>query len=382
MSSLGIDQSLRCGPPASGFFTLLAARARLDWALAMQMVADWFVAALTVCAVLLAYPSGQVLLRHVVVTVLSSLCLAAFIVVLLANDGVYQDESGPLRIRQVERTVRVGAQATVLVLLVCLMLGAAFPRGAIALSIIAAMFALLFENQLLFRAIPELSNRSSQDDRRTGSLRDAELSASEHATTSHASYEGRRAGASWVYESLKSGGDLVLAIALIVALSPLGLVVVLLIYLDSPGGAIFRQQRVGRGGRLFTMYKFRTMDAATPQYAISPDDRTDPRITRTGRFLRWTNIDEFPQLFNVVKGEMSLVGPRPEMPFLVEQYEAVHRQRLEVIPGMTGLWQLSPARSARIHENPQYDQYYIDHRNFWMDLAILVCTPASFIRGI
>ena len=124
------------------------------------------------------------------------------------------------------------------------------------------------------------------------------------------------------------------------------------------------------------------MYAGAPQYAVSPDDRTDPRITRMGRLLRRTNIDELPQLLNVVKGEMSLVGPRPEMPFLVEQHEAVHRLRLEVTPGMTGLWQLSPARAARIHENPHYDQYYIQRRSFCMDLAILFYTPLSFFRGI
>jgi lipopolysaccharide/colanic/teichoic acid biosynthesis glycosyltransferase len=93
-------------------------------------------------------------------------------------------------------------------------------------------------------------------------------------------------------------------------------------------------------------------------------------------------LDELPQLLNVVKGEMSLVGPRPEMPFIVEKYNAMHRQRLQVLPGITGLWQISADRAFLIHENIQYDFYYIRHRSFFMDFAILLHTVVFAMRGV
>ena len=98
--------------------------------------------------------------------------------------------------------------------------------------------------------------------------------------------------------------------------------------------------------------------------------------------LRRTSLDELPQLFNVLAGSMSLVGPRPEMPFIVEQYNDTHRQRLQVKPGLTGLWQLSGDRAFRIHENIEYDLYYIQRRNFFMDLAIVLHTVVFAMRGI
>jgi lipopolysaccharide/colanic/teichoic acid biosynthesis glycosyltransferase len=119
-----------------------------------------------------------------------------------------------------------------------------------------------------------------------------------------------------------------------------------------------------------------------PKYSFSPTDSADPRITRTGRFLRRTSLDELPQLINVIKGDMSLVGPRPEMPFIVEQYNASHRQRLRVIPGITGIWQLSADRAFQIHENMQYDLYYIQHRSFFMDFAILLHTVLFAMHGV
>jgi lipopolysaccharide/colanic/teichoic acid biosynthesis glycosyltransferase len=101
-----------------------------------------------------------------------------------------------------------------------------------------------------------------------------------------------------------------------------------------------------------------------------------------GRFLRKTSFDELPQLLNVLQGSMSLVGPRPEMPFIVEQYTERHRRRLQVKPGLTGLWQLSGDRAFLIHENIEYDLYYIQHRNFFMDLAVLLHTAIFAMRGI
>src|SRR6202035_5469849 len=138
----------------------------------------------------------------------------------------------------------------------------------------------------------------------------------------------------------------------------------------SPGSAFFIQKRVGRNGELFKIYKFRSMYTDAPKYDFSPTSSSDPRITKIGRFLRRMSLDELPQLINVFLGNMSLVGPRPEMPFIVERYSAEQRRRLEVLPGITGLWQLSADRAFPIHENMEYDLYYMRNRNFFMDVAI------------
>ena len=130
------------------------------------------------------------------------------------------------------------------------------------------------------------------------------------------------------------------------------------------------------------MFKFRTMYREAPPYAYSPNVSDDDRITKVGRFLRRTSLDELPQLLNVLLGNMSLVGPRPEMPFIVKTYTAFHFQRLQVKPGITGLWQLSGDRNYLIHENVEYDLYYIKNRNFFMDLAILLHTTIFAMRGI
>jgi lipopolysaccharide/colanic/teichoic acid biosynthesis glycosyltransferase len=164
--------------------------------------------------------------------------------------------------------------------------------------------------------------------------------------------------------------------------SPLFLFLATLIKLDSKGPALFRQERVGLSRRRFKMFKFRTMYTEVPAYAHSPRESDDRRITRLGRFLRRTSLDELPQLLNVLRGDMSLVGPRPEMPFIVETYTERHAQRLQVKPGITGLWQLSGDRNYLIHENMEYDLYYIQHRNFFMDLAILLHTTIFAMRGI
>jgi lipopolysaccharide/colanic/teichoic acid biosynthesis glycosyltransferase len=117
-------------------------------------------------------------------------------------------------------------------------------------------------------------------------------------------------------------------------------------------------------------------------YQVHPTCAEDPRVTRVGRWLRRSSLDELPQLINVLKGEMSLVGPRPEMPFIVDQYDEKQRQRLCVTPGLTGLWQLSADRAFLIHENIYYDLYYIRNRNFFMDVAILLHTIAFAARGV
>ncbi len=184
------------------------------------------------------------------------------------------------------------------------------------------------------------------------------------------------------YEILKRICDLVGSLALMVLGAPVFLLLALLIKVDSRGAVLFRQERIGQNGKPFGMYKFRTMYTDAVPYDYSPCESSDPRITRIGKFLRRTSLDELPQLVNVLQGNMSLVGPRPEMPFIVQQYTERHRQRLQVKPGLTGLWQLSGDRAFLIHENVEYDLYYIQHRNFFMDLAILLHTSIFAMRGI
>ena len=184
------------------------------------------------------------------------------------------------------------------------------------------------------------------------------------------------------YELSKRLCDFFGALALTVLGSPIFLLLALIIKLDSRGPALFCQERVGQNGKHFNMFKFRTMHTSAAPYDYSPSVPSDPRITRIGKFLRRTSLDELPQLLNVLLGQMSLVGPRPEMPFIVQQYTDRERQRLEVKPGITGLWQLSGDRAYLIHQNVEYDLYYLQHRNFFMDLAIILHTSVFAMRGI
>lgn len=184
------------------------------------------------------------------------------------------------------------------------------------------------------------------------------------------------------YELAKRTLDFMGTVLLTSLCAPVFLVLAILIKLDSKGPVVFEQERIGQNGKPFRMYKFRSMHVSAPAYAYSPRESCDPRITRIGRFLRKSSLDELPQLFNILQGSMSLVGPRPEMSFIVQEYTHRHRQRLQVKPGLTGLWQLSGDRAFRIHENMEYDVYYIQHRNFFMDLAILLHTSIYAMRGI
>jgi len=158
--------------------------------------------------------------------------------------------------------------------------------------------------------------------------------------------------------------------------------VVLLIRYTSNGPAIFSQERVGQGGRTFTMYKFRTMYVDAPAYATTPQHSLDQRITPLGRWLRKLSIDEIPQFWNVLKGDMSVVGPRPEMPQIVATYNSIQRQRLCVKPGITGIWQISADRKNPIHENIDYDLYYIEKQSFFLDLTIILTTGVYGARGV
>jgi lipopolysaccharide/colanic/teichoic acid biosynthesis glycosyltransferase len=181
---------------------------------------------------------------------------------------------------------------------------------------------------------------------------------------------------------LKRSIDIIGAVALLTTIFPFGVAVAALIKVNSKGPVFLRQRRVGRNGEPFLMWKFRSMYVDAPLYARSPTTDRDPRLTKFGRSLRRYSLDELPQLWNVLKGEMSLVGPRPEMPFIAKEYGDYERLRLNATPGITGLWQISPARAMPIHENLELDLYYIGHRSFFLDLAILIRTVTAVLRGI
>ena len=189
----------------------------------------------------------------------------------------------------------------------------------------------------------------------------------------------RRTGGSRIYGVVKRLIDVVGATLALIATFPLIAVAAVLIRLSSRGPIFFKQDRVGRSGATFTMFKLRTMFADSPKYALHPDHAHDNRVTTVGRWLRRLSIDELPQLWNVLRGEMSLVGPRPEMPFVVKRYSEIQRRRLAVKPGATGLWQVSADRAFSIHENMQYDLYYVGKCSLTLDLAILLMTPFALL---
>lgn len=185
-----------------------------------------------------------------------------------------------------------------------------------------------------------------------------------------------------VHSALARTLDLVVSITMLILVSMPALIIALIIKLESEGPILYRQRRVGHNGKLFTILKFRTMYAASCGDALTPSSSNDPRITRSGKWLRKTSLDELPQLLNVLFGDMALVGPRPEMPFIVASYSERQRRRLSVKPGLTGIWQLSPHRSKPIHENMQYDLYYLRQRSFTLDIAILLHTVVRAMNGI
>jgi exopolysaccharide biosynthesis polyprenyl glycosylphosphotransferase len=178
-----------------------------------------------------------------------------------------------------------------------------------------------------------------------------------------------------LYEAAKRVIDICLATLTLTLSLPIVLVSAVLIKLTSPGPVLFVQTRVGENGRPFSIYKLRTMHQDAPKYAQHPETAQDERVSAVGRWLRRLSIDELPQLWNVLRGDMSCVGPRPEMPFVVAEYNEIQRQRLTVRPGLSGLWQISEDRAFTIHDNIQHDLYYVDNRSLSLDLAILVMTP-------
>jgi exopolysaccharide biosynthesis polyprenyl glycosylphosphotransferase len=186
--------------------------------------------------------------------------------------------------------------------------------------------------------------------------------------------------------------DRVGAAVLLLAALPLLAVLAVLVRSDSPGPAFFRQTRVGRDGRLFTLLKLRTMcaEAESLQVALVPENeadavlfkiRRDPRVTGLGRWLRRTSLDELPQLLNVVRGEMSLVGPRPALPHEVAQYDDVARRRLAVRPGITGLWQVNGRSDLDWQRSVDLDVHYTDNITISGDLAICLRTVRAVAGG-
>jgi lipopolysaccharide/colanic/teichoic acid biosynthesis glycosyltransferase len=190
--------------------------------------------------------------------------------------------------------------------------------------------------------------------------------------------------------------DLILASTGILLLSPLLITTWALIWWTTPGGALFRQTRIGQFNRPFTIYKFRTMYVdchddihrkhvhklflTDGQHSSGMLDK-DPRITRVGQVLRRTSIDELPQLFNVLKGEMSLVGPRPMLSWEVELLDAPHRRRFLVLPGITGLWQVNGRKHLTPGQSLELDLAYVERQNFFFDLKILARTLPAVLTA-
>jgi exopolysaccharide biosynthesis polyprenyl glycosylphosphotransferase len=217
--------------------------------------------------------------------------------------------------------------------------------------------------------------------------------------------------------ALKQTLDYTIAAAGLALTAPLFLVIATLIKINSHGPVLFRQRRVGRNGRVFGFYKFRTMrhdsdDSPHREFSrnfiqgreghgngkgngdgreLLPVDQaetgsvykltSDPRVTRVGRFLRRTSLDELPQLLNVLRGDMSLVGPRPPIVYELEHYRDWHKRRLQIKPGITGLWQVSGRSSVPFDEMVQLDLYYIDHRSTLLDLWIMARTLPAVVKG-
>ena len=185
--------------------------------------------------------------------------------------------------------------------------------------------------------------------------------------------------------------DLAITVCVLLVSWPLMAVIAMLIRRDSPGPVFFTQTRIGENGRTFKMIKFRTMvaDAERLGPPVEHDEHGqriyktpgDSRITQVGRWLRRLSLDEFPQLFNVLRGEMSLVGPRPEMEFIARRYEPWQMRRLAVPPGITGWWQVNGRSDLPMHLNVEYDLYYIRNYSLWLDIKILWKTVGTVIRG-
>lgn len=197
----------------------------------------------------------------------------------------------------------------------------------------------------------------------------------------------------WSYEStLKRFFDIALALLGLLATLPICIAIAIAVKLESPGSAIFSQERVGLNGERFRFYKFRSMYVDAEQrraelLALNESDgpvfklRKDPRITRVGRFLRRTSLDELPQLFNVLRGDMSMVGPRPPLPAEVKEYRPSDAVRLTVKPGITCWWQVSGRSDCSFDQWMEYDREYVRTVSFAVDVRILIRTVSAVISG-
>ena len=201
------------------------------------------------------------------------------------------------------------------------------------------------------------------------------------------------------YRMAKRTFDVAGGLVGVVVVSPVMLMVAVVVKADSPGPVLFRQMRLGLGARPFTVLKFRTMHLSaderrhqahigqllragrTDDAAVWKPIPADPRVTRTGGFLRRSHLDELPQLLNVIRGDMSLVGPRPPIPYEVELYEPWQLPRLSVIPGLTGLWQSRGWGRLTFAEGVKLDLEYIERRSFGLDLRIILRTGWQILRG-
>jgi lipopolysaccharide/colanic/teichoic acid biosynthesis glycosyltransferase len=192
---------------------------------------------------------------------------------------------------------------------------------------------------------------------------------------------------------IKRGVDILISAVALLVLAPVFMVVALMIRLDSPGLILFKQTRVGQWGKLFSFWKLRSMfiDAEQRKAAMVKQNemkggvifkmKEDPRITRIGKFLRRGSIDELPQLWNVLKGDMSLVGPRPPLPSEVQEYTLADRRRLEAIPGITCLWQVMGRSAIPFSEQVELDAAYIESQSLRQDLTILLKTIPAVLSG-
>lgn len=204
-----------------------------------------------------------------------------------------------------------------------------------------------------------------------------------------------------MYHVIKRAMDLGVSFLILALSFPLWLLIAFLIRLDTRGPVIFIQERIGLDGRPFCMYKFRTLhvnhdstahvaymrsyvnggSGQTGSGSVVHKPVTASQVTAMGRFLRKTSLDELPQLINVVKGDMSLVGPRPNVPWEVEEYQPWHRRRLEALPGMTGLAQVRGRSCLTFDDIVKYDIEYIEHQNLWLDIKVLLLTPLVVLGG-
>jgi exopolysaccharide biosynthesis polyprenyl glycosylphosphotransferase len=184
---------------------------------------------------------------------------------------------------------------------------------------------------------------------------------------------------------IKRAIDVTASLCALCIVLPVLLCIAIAIRLESPGPVLFRQRRVGEGGRLFEIYKFRSMVAQADEQAAAALNALkrpgDSRVTRVGAFLRRTSLDELPQLFNILSGDMSLVGPRPEVPWRVERYESWQRARFLVPQGLTGWWQVTGRAEKPCHLSTEDDLFYVENYSLWLDLKIIMMTIPVVLTG-